>query len=161
MQAQAAADATKFEIKHYALFKKRRWTIIECGEGGDCFFHSVLMINKVHEYRCAMRRTHMALRKEICTYFDNNRDSLMQNPDLRGMLAARPKSFMTRMAVAGCCCCCCCWCCCCCCCWWWWWWCCCCCCCWCCRLLLLLVLQVVVVVVVVVEYFQVPIVSTK
>jgi hypothetical protein len=94
-------QADEFQAKHFDLFKKRGWSLIECGGEGDCFFYTAAMINRVYEYPFVMRRTHLALRKQVCTYFRDHRQALLQNTTLEALLVERPKSFMTGMAAEG------------------------------------------------------------
>jgi len=75
--------------------------VIECGGDGDCFFYTAAMINRLYEYPFVMRRTHYPLRKQVCAYFADHRETLLQNSSLKALLEMRPKSFMTGMAAEG------------------------------------------------------------
>jgi hypothetical protein len=93
----ASTDADANQQKHFGYFLKNHWTIIECGGGGACFFHSVLILNKIHGV-VNMFKSHGALRRQVCQHVRDNFASIFvsQQP-IMTLIAPRGARFMSRM----------------------------------------------------------------
>ena len=97
----AAADPDPEQanmIKHFDFFAKRKWTVVEAGGGGNCFFHSVLLVNRIQQYSTVMPRTHAAVRNQVVAHMRANVDRLVvcEQP-MASLLNARKPSFLANM----------------------------------------------------------------
>ena len=88
--------------KHFAFFLKRIWTVVEAGMGGNCFFHSVLLMNRIHKHSSRMPRTHAALRNQVISHMRDHADTLVvcEQP-ISSLLDARAPSFLANMKREG------------------------------------------------------------
>jgi len=70
--------------------------------GGNCFFHSVLLLNRIHKYSTMMPRTHAALRNQVITHMHAHADTLVvcEQP-IAALLNARAPSFLASMKREG------------------------------------------------------------
>ncbi len=103
--ARAAADldpTLAYQRKHFQFFAKRKWTVVEAGANGNCFFHSVLLVNKIQQYSTVMPRTHAAVRKQVVAHMRANADTLVvcEQP-MASLLDARAPSYLANMQKAG------------------------------------------------------------
>jgi hypothetical protein len=95
--ASPADETDANQQKHFGYFLKNHWTIIECGAGGACFFHSVLILNKIHGIQ-NMFKSHGALRRQVCQHVLDNSDSIFvsQQP-IMSLISPRGARFMSHM----------------------------------------------------------------
>ncbi len=101
--AAADADPTLANMrKHFELFAKRNWTVVEAGGLGDCFFHSVLLVNQTQRYSTVMPRTHAALRKQVVAHLRAHANTLVvcEQP-IAALLRARSPTFLANMKRVG------------------------------------------------------------
>jgi hypothetical protein len=83
--AASRSQGVNYTQNHLLYFKRCKWQIIEGGGGGNCFFHSVTAINKIHRNRKPeLFHSHYALRKQICAFWRSNLATLKLN----GMMMA-------------------------------------------------------------------------
>jgi hypothetical protein len=102
-RVQSSSDGIDHTIKHYKYFRIRSWALLECGGAGDCFFYSVLFLNKLNTYTYPdMRRTHSALRKQLFVHFREHQDKILANHQpITAFLEARPKNYLQQMSNPG------------------------------------------------------------
>ena len=75
-----SSQGTNYTSNHLLYFKRCSWQLIEGGGGGNCFFHSVTVINKMYRNRRPeLFKSHFALRKQICDYWKSNLATLNVN----------------------------------------------------------------------------------
>ncbi len=81
---------------HLLFFKRCSWQLIEGGGGGNCFFHSVTVINKTYRNRRPdLFKSHFALRKQICNFWISNLATL----SLNGMKMADVPEMHAKIAT--------------------------------------------------------------
>lgn len=99
----AAADPTAAnQLKHFEFFAKRKWTVVEAGGGGNCFFHSVLLVNRIHQYSTILPKTHAALRNQVVLHMRENIDTLVVcDQPIEALLLARSTNFLSNMKREG------------------------------------------------------------
>jgi len=102
--AAAAAAAEANQLKHFKLFDKRHWTVVEAGGAGNCFFYSILLLNKINHDRSLpqMPKTHVALRKRVVAHIRTNIETLVvcEQP-IKSLLDLRSSSYLSSMNNDG------------------------------------------------------------
>lgn len=100
---RSVSDGVDYSDKHFNYFRLRKWALLECGGAGDCFFYSVLFLNKLNGYQYPeMRRTHPALRKQLVTHFTKNQDTILANEQpVKLLLKCRPQNYLSKMSETG------------------------------------------------------------
>jgi hypothetical protein len=71
-ELRAAAFMEETTQKHFGYFAIRQWHVVECGKGGDCFFHTVLRLKLIYNVNADMYKTHGALRKQVVNHLRSN-----------------------------------------------------------------------------------------